>query len=227
MVRKTNLALLPLRDIIIFPNMVIPLFVGREKSIKALNEVMKSDKKIILVTQINSEVDDPSSEDIYSYGCESSVLQLLKLPDGTVKVLVEGLNRVKISDFDQKNEFLKCSAEAVKNEESAEDLLPLALTAIKKLEKLSGINKKIPFESINNLKSLKDSSQIADNIASHLNISISDKQKIFEMLDVKKKINKIIEYLDNEISIVGVEKRIRGRVKNQMEKTQPEGILFE
>ena len=227
MVRKTNLALLPLRDIIIFPNMVIPLFVGREKSIKALNEVMKSDKKIILVTQINSEVDDPSSEDIYSYGCESSVLQLLKLPDGTVKVLVEGLNRVKISDFDQKNEFLKCSAEAVKNEESAEDLLPLALTAIKKLEKLSGINKKIPFESINNLKSLKDSSQIADNIASHLNISISDKQKIFEMLGVKKKINKIIEYLDNEISIVGVEKRIRGRVKNQMEKTQREYYLNE
>jgi ATP-dependent Lon protease len=227
MVRKTNLALLPLRDIIIFPNMVIPLFVGREKSIKALNEVMKSDKKIILVTQINSEVDDPSSKDIYSYGCESSVLQLLKLPDGTVKVLVEGLNRVKISDFDQKNEFLKCSAEVVKNEESAEDLLPLALTAIKKLEKLSGINKKIPFESINNLKSLKDSSQIADNITSHLNISISDKQKIFEMLGVKKKINKIIEYLDNEISIVGVEKRIRGRVKNQMEKTQREYYLNE
>ena len=227
MVRKTNLALLPLRDIIIFPNMVIPLFVGREKSIKALNEVMRSDKKIILVTQINSEVDDPSSKDIYSYGCESSVLQLLKLPDGTVKVLVEGLNRVKISDFNQKDEFLKCSAEVVKNEESTEDLLPLALTSIKKLEKLSGINKKIPFESINNLKSLKDSSQIADNITSHLNISISDKQKIFEMLDVKKKINKIIEYLDNEISIVGVEKRIRGRVKNQMEKTQREYYLNE
>ena len=227
MVRKTNLALLPLRDIVIFPNMVIPLFVGREKSIKALNEVMKSDKKIILVTQINSEIDDPTAEDIYSFGCESSVLQLLKLPDGTVKVLVEGLNRVKISDFNQKEEFFKCSAEVIKNEESKEDLLPLALTSIKKLEKLSGINKKIPFESINNLKSLKDSSQIADNIASHLNISISDKQKIFEMLDVKKKINKIIEYLDNEISIVGVEKRIRGRVKNQMEKTQREYYLNE
>jgi len=227
MVRKTNLALLPLRDIVIFPNMVIPLFVGREKSIKALNEVMKSDKKIILVTQINSEIDDPTAEDIYSFGCESSVLQLLKLPDGTVKVLVEGLNRVKISDFNQKEEFFKCSAEVIKNEESTEDLLPLALTSIKKLEKLSGINKKIPFESINNLKSLKDSSQIADNIASHLNISISDKQKIFEMLDVKKKINKIIEYLDNEISIVGVEKRIRGRVKNQMEKTQREYYLNE
>ncbi len=227
MVRKTNLALLPLRDIVIFPNMVIPLFVGREKSIKALNEVMKSDKKIILVTQINSEVDDPSSEDIYTYGCESSVLQLLKLPDGTVKVLVEGLNRVKISEFNKKEEFLKCSADIVKNEESTEDLLPLALTAIKKLEKLSNINKKIPFESINNLKSLKDSSQIADNIASHINISISDKQKLFEMLDVKKKINKIIEYLDNEISIVGVEKRIRGRVKNQMEKTQREYYLNE
>ena len=227
MVRKTNLALLPLRDIVIFPNMVIPLFVGREKSIKALNEVMKSDKKIILVTQINSEIDDPTAEDIYSFGCESSVLQLLKLPDGTVKVLVEGLNRVKISDFNQKEEFFKCSAEVIKNEESTEDLLPLALTSVKKLEKLSGINKKIPFESINNLKSLKDSSQIADNIASHLNISISDKQKIFEMLDVKKKINKIIEYLDNEISIVGVEKRIRGRVKNQMEKTQREYYLNE
>ena len=155
---------LPLRDIVIFPGMIVPLFVGRDKSIRALNEVMKTNKKIILITQKNAEVDDPYVNDLYSLGCESKVLQLLKLPDGTVKVLVEGLNRVKISDFDQKDEFLKCSAEVVKNEESTEDLLPLALTSIKKLEKLSGINKKIPFESITNLKSLKDSSQIADNI---------------------------------------------------------------
>jgi len=225
---KFNTALLPLRDIVVFPCMVIPLFVGRDKSINALNEIMKKDKKIILVTQKNSEVDDPKKNDIFNYGCESSILQLLKLPDGTVKVLVEGLSRVKINDFKDNVNYLSCEYEKVNDVFSKEeDLIPLALSSIKKLEKLTSINKRISNETINNIKTLKDSSKIADHIASHLNATISEKQQIFETFEIKKRINLINKIMDNETSIIGVEKRIRGRVKTQMEKTQREYYLNE
>jgi ATP-dependent Lon protease len=225
---KINLPLLPLRDIVVFPSMVIPLFVGRDKSITALNEVMKKDKKIILATQKNSEVDDPKKEDVFSYGCESSILQLLKLPDGTVKVLVEGNKRVKIGDFKDEEKFITCAFEYQSDQlTNNEDLLPLALTAIRRLEKLTSINKKISSETINNIKQLKNPSKIADNIASHLNTAITDKQQIFETLSVKKRLIAIIKIIENEASIIGVEKRIRGRVKTQMEKTQREYYLNE
>ena len=225
---KINLPLLPLRDIVVFPSMVIPLFVGRDKSITALNEVMKKDKKIILVTQKNSEVDDPKKEDVFSYGCESNILQLLKLPDGTVKVLVEGNKRVKIGDFKEEEEFITCTFEYQSDQlTNNENLLPLALTAIRRLEKLTSINKKISSETINNIKQLKNPSKIADNIASHLNTTITDKQQIFETLSVKKRLISIIKIIENEASIIGVEKRIRGRVKTQMEKTQREYYLNE
>ena len=225
---KFNTALLPLRDIVVFPCMVIPLFVGRDKSINALNEVMKKDKKIILVTQKNSEVDDPKKNDIFNYGCESSILQLLKLPDGTVKVLVEGLNRVKINDFKDKENYLFCEYEKINDVlDNDEDLMSLALNSIKKLEKLTSINKKISNETINNIKTLKDPSKIADNVATHLNTTISEKQQVFETFDLKKRINLINKIMDNETSIIGVEKRIRGRVKTQMEKTQREYYLNE
>ena len=225
---KFNLPLLPLRDIVVFPNMVIPLFVGRDKSINALNEVMKKEKKIILVTQKNSEVDDPTKNDVFTYGCESNILQLLKLPDGTVKVLVEGINRAKITDYSDNKEFITCSYEKVSDQvNKGEDLMQTALSAVKKLEKLTSINKKISSETINNIKILKDPSKIADNIASHLNASISEKQQIFETQDVKKRLNFIIKIMENETSIIGVEKRIRGRVKTQMEKTQREYYLNE
>ena len=225
---KFNLPLLPLRDIVVFPNMVIPLFVGRDKSINALNEVMKKEKKIILVTQKNSEVDDPTKNDVFTYGCESNILQLLKLPDGTVKVLVEGINRVKITDYTDNKDFITCSYEKVSDQiNKDEDLMQTALSAVKKLEKLTSINKKISSETINNIKVLKDPSKIADNIASHLNASISEKQQIFETQDVKKRLNLIIKIMENETSIIGVEKRIRGRVKTQMEKTQREYYLNE
>ncbi len=225
---KVKLPVLPLRDIVVFPNMVIPLFVGRDKSINALNEVMKGDKKIVLVTQKNSEVDDPKKTDVFMYGCESNILQLLKLPDGTVKVLVEGHKRVKILDFEDNENFITCTYEALNNLiNKDEDLNSLASIAIKRLEKLSGINKKIPSETINTIKQLKDPIQIADNIASHLNATISEKQQIFETLDVKKRLNAIIKIMENETSIIGVEKRIRGRVKTQMEKTQREYYLNE
>ena len=225
---KISSPLLPLRDIVVFPSMVIPLFVGRDKSISALNEVMKKDKKIILATQKNSEIDDPKKTDIFMYGCEGNILQLLKLPDGTVKVLVEGIKRIKILDFKDNDKFITCDYSHYNDVISKdEDLYPLAVTALRRLEKLTSINKKISSETINTIKQLKDPSQIADNIASHINATISEKQQIFETVDVKKRLNAIIKIMENETSIIGVEKRIRGRVKTQMEKTQREYYLNE
>ena len=225
---KISLPLLPLRDIVVFPNMVIPLFVGRDKSIATLNNVMKKDKKVILATQKNSEVDDPKKSDIFIYGCEGNILQLLKLPDGTVKILVEGTKRVKILDFKDNDQIITCDYtyqnDVIINDE---DLMPLAITAIRRLEKLTSINKKISNETINNIKQLKDASQVADNIASHITTSIFEKQKIFETIDVKKRLDAIIKIMENETSIIGVEKRIRGRVRTQMEKTQREYYLNE
>ena len=225
---KIERPLLPLRDIVVFPNMVIPLFVGRDKSISALNEVMKKDKKIVLVTQRNSEVDDPKKEDVYMYGCEGNILQLLKLPDGTVKVLVEGSKRVKILGFKDNDKFIICEYAHHQDEITKdEDLIPLAMTAVRRLEKLTSINRKVSSETIDNIKKLTDASHIADNIASHLTAAISEKQQIFETIDVKKRLNSIIKIMENETSIIGVEKRIRGRVKTQMEKTQREYYLNE
>ena len=226
-VKHTSPAL-PLRDIVVFPSIVIPLFVGRDKSITALNEVMKDNKKIILVTQKNSEVDDPKKTDVFMYGCESSILQLLKLPDGTVKVLAEGIKRVKLIDFKDDEKFITCSYE-YNNDliSTGDDLMPLAITAVRRLEKLTSINKKISSETISNIKELKDPSKIADNIASHLNTTISEKQQLFETTDVKKRLNAVVKIMENETSIIGVEKKIRGRVKTQMEKTQREYYLNE
>ena len=225
---KHALPLLPLRDIVIFPSMVIPLFVGRDKSISSLNEVMKDNKKIILVTQKNSEVDDPKKTDVFTHGCESTILQLLKLPDGTVKVLVEGIKRVKIIDFKNDEKFITCTYE-YQNDVIApdEDLMPLAMIAVRRLEKLNSVNKKISAETINNIKQLKDPTKIVDNIASYLNSTMSEKQQIFETADVKKRLNGVIKIMENEASIIGVERKIRGRVKNQMEKTQREYYLNE
>ena len=225
---KIERPLLPLRDIVVFPNMVIPLFVGRDKSIAALNEAMKKDKKIILVTQKNSEIDDPKKADVFTHGCEGNILQLLKLPDGTVKVLVEGSKRVKILNFKDNEKFIICEY-AHQNDIliKDEDLMPLAVTAIRRLEKLTSINKKVSSEVINGIKKLNDASQVTDNIASHLTATILEKQQIFETYDVKKRLNAIIKIMENETSIIGVEKRIRGRVKTQMEKTQREYYLNE
>jgi len=220
---------LPLRDIVVFPGMIVPLFVGREKSIKALNEVMKTNKKIVLITQKNAEIDDPSSEDLYSYGCESKILQLLKLPDGTVKVLAEGIDRIKIIECkNDEKEYLSSTFEIIKDKiDSKEDSLAFSTAIIRKLEKLSNLNKKISFDLMSNLKEIKEPSKIADHISSQLNISISEKQKLLEFIDLKVRLEKIMEHINNEINVIGVEKRIRGRVKNQMEKTQREYYLNE
>ena len=219
---------LPLRDIVVFPGMIVPLFVGRDKSIKALNEVMKTNKKIILVTQKNPEIDDPTEKDLYSIGCESKILQLLKLPDGTVKVLVEGIDRIKIIESKSEKEFLMSATELVKDKiDSKEDLLSLSIIIIRKLEKLTNLNKKISSELFTSLKEQKNPSKIADLIAGQLNISIFEKQKLLETIDLKMRLEKLMNHINNEINVISVEKRIRGRVKNQMEKTQREYYLNE
>jgi len=220
--------LLPLRDIVIFPSMVVPLFVGREKSIKALQEVMKTDKSIVLVAQKNSEIDDPEAKDIYSYGCMSKVLQLLKLPDGTVKVLVEGEKRVKILDIKKENtNFLSCNTKVVEDTNKTKESEMYAQSLLKKFERLLILNKRDLADSVNNIKKLKDPSQIADNIVSSLNLQIFEKQELLEIIDLRKRLEKIFELVDKETSVISVEKKIRGRVKNQMEKTQREYYLNE
>ena len=221
--------LLPLRDIVIFPSMVVPLFVGREKSIKALQEVMKSDKSIVLVTQKNSETDDPDGKDLYQFGCLSKVLQLLKLPDGTVKVLVEGEKRVKILNYkeDDSKDYLNCEVEIIEDSNVSKDLEQLAVGLVKKFERLQVLNKKDFNEGANNLKNIKNPIQIANNISSNLNIQIFEKQELLEITDLKKRLEKIHSFIEKETSVLTVEKKIRGRVKNQMEKTQREYYLNE
>jgi len=220
--------LLPLRDIVVFPSMVVPLFVGREKSIKALQEVMKTDKSIVLVSQKNSEIDDPETKDIYGYGCLSKVLQLLKLPDGTVKVLVEGEKRVKIHETTKENSnFLSCNIEIIEDINKTKESELFALSIVKKFEKLLVINKRDLSDSVNSIKKLKDPSQIADNVASNLNLQIFEKQELLETFDLRKRLEKINELVEKETSLISVEKKIRGRVKNQMEKTQREYYLNE
>jgi ATP-dependent Lon protease len=220
--------LLPLRDIVVFPSIVVPLFVGREKSIKALHEVMKSDKSIVLVSQKNSEVDEPKNKDIYSYGCLSKVLQLLKLPDGTVKVLVEGQKRVKIHEIKKENSnFLSCNIEILEDTNKSKESDLYALSLIKKFEKLILLNKRDLTDSINSIKKFKDPSHIADNIVSNLNLQIFEKQELLETTDLRKRLERINELVEKETGVISVEKKIRGRVKNQMEKTQREYYLNE
>jgi len=220
--------LLPLRDIVVFPSMIVPLFVGREKSIKALQEVMKTDKSIVLVSQKNSEINEPENKDIYGFGCLSKVLQLLKLPDGTVKVLIEGVKRVKIHEIiREKTNFLSCGIEIIEDTNKTKESEFFALSLVKKFEKLLILNKRDLSDSINSIKKLKDPSQIADNIASNLNLEIFEKQELLEVIDLKRRLEKVSELVEKETGVISVEKKIRGRVKNQMEKTQREYYLNE
>ena len=220
--------LLPLRDIVIFPSMVVPLFVGREKSIKALQEVMKSDKSVVLVAQKNSEVDDPKEKDLYSYGCLSKVLQLLKLPDGTVKVLIEGQKRVKILNLKKISvDYLNCDLQIVEDTNQSKGLDEYAQGLIKKFERLQILNRKDFNENLSSIKNLKRADLIANNISSNLNLQIHEKQELLEIKDLRKRLEKIFLHIDKETSVLSVEKKIRGRVKNQMEKTQREYYLNE
>jgi len=218
---------LPLRDIVVFPNSAIPLFVGREKSINALDAVTAKYKKIILVAQKNSEIDDPKEKDVYSYGTLGEILQLLKLPDGTVKILVEGKSIVKIINFKENEKYLLANSEIVELNDKDPNAISLSRAIVNKYEKLSKISKKLSDENVFDFKKENSPTVIANKVSSVLNIDLAEKQKLLEEKDIQKKLETILGHLDSEIDVLSVEKRIRGRVKNQMEKTQREYYLNE
>jgi len=218
---------LPLRDIVVFPHMIVPLFVGREKSVRALEDVMKDDKQILLVTQKNASDDDPSADDIYTLGTIGTVLQLLKLPDGTVKVLVEGLQRAKIDGYKDNPEFFEAYAELFEDTGSSSELEALSRAVVSQFEQYIKLNKKIPAEVLISINQIDDPSKLADTVAQHLTLKISDKQDLLEIEAVSERLERIYSFMEGEISVLQVEKRIRGRVKRQMEKTQREYYLNE
>jgi ATP-dependent Lon protease len=219
---------LPLRDIVVFPHMIVPLFVGREKSIRALEEVMKSDKPILLATQKNAADDDPAPDAIFTTGTLASVLQLLKLPDGTVKVLVEGASRAIVTQYIAGDSFFTAEAEAVADEPIEKiEAEALSRSVVSEFESYVKLNKKISPEVVSAVNQIDDYSKLADTIASHLAVKLSDKQAILETRSIAKRFEKCLALMEGEISVLQVEKRIRTRVKRQMEKTQREYYLNE
>ncbi len=219
---------LPLRDIVVFPHMIVPLFVGREKSVSALDDVMKEDKQILLVAQKNAVQDDPTPADIHSVGTIGTVLQLLKLPDGTVKVLVEGGQRARILRYADNEAFFQAYAEVVEEKMgNQEELDALCRSVITQFENYIKLNKKIPPEVLVSLNQIDDPGKLADTVASHLSLKISEKQELLEIGVVSERLERIYSCMEAEIGVLRVEKRIRNRVKNQMEKTQREFYLNE
>src|SRR6201995_4872373 len=219
---------LPLRDIVVFPHMIVPLFVGREKSIKALEEVMRSDTFILLATQKNASDDDPAPNSIYEVGTLASVLQLLKLPDGTVKVLVEGAQRGRVLKYTDRTEYYE--ADAVVFEDVAGEKVEveaLGRSVVAEFENYVKLNKKVSPEVVGVVQQIEDSAKLADTVASHLAVKIPDKQAILETPTVTERLEKVLGLMESEISVLQVEKRIRTRVKRQMEKTQREYYLNE
>lgn len=219
---------LPLRDIVVFPGMIVPLFVGREKSVKALEEVMKDDKQILLIAQKNASQDDPGPEDIYTIGTLGTVLQLLKLPDDTVKVLVEGGRRVKITGYNDRADFFE--AVAVDMEESAgesAELQAAARTVVSEFENYVKLNKKVPPEVVVSINKIEEPAKLADTISAHLALKVAEKQQLLELDSVSKRLERILGLMEGEIGVLQVEKKIRNRVKRQMEKTQREYYLNE
>ena len=223
-----TMAVLPLRDIVVFPHMIVPLFVGREKSVRALEAVMKDDKQILLVAQKNAAQDDPSADDIYRVGTVSTILQLLKLPDGTVKVLVEGGRRAKIAAFKETESYFEAQVEELPDQEGdAKELEALGRTVVGQFEQYIKLNKKIAPEVLVSLNQIEEPSKLADTISSHLNLKISEKQELLEISRIGERLERVFGHMESEIGVLQVEKRIRNRVKRQMEKTQREYYLNE
>ena len=219
---------LPLRDIVVFPHMIVPLFVGREKSIKALEEVMRSDNHILLVTQKNASDDDPSTDAIYDVGTLATVLQLLKLPDNTVKVLVEGVERAKVVSYGERAEYYEAVAEVLKDEPGEKvEAEALARSVVNEFENYVKLNKKVSPEVVGVIQQIEDHKKLADTVASHLAVKIPDKQTVLEIPSVTERLEKVLSLMESEVSVLQVEKRIRTRVKRQMEKTQREYYLNE
>src|SRR5215831_17093690 len=227
-IQGTVYPVLPLRDIVVFPGMIVPLFVGREKSVKALEEVMKDDKQILLIAQKNATQDDPGPEDIYSIGTLGTVLQLLKLPDDTVKVLVEGGKRVRIAGYTDKTEFFEANAvDMPESTGDAAELQAAARTVVSEFENYVKLNKKVPPEVVVSINKIEDPAKLADTISAHLALKVAEKQQLLELDSVSKRLERILGLMEGEIGVLQVEKKIRNRVKRQMEKTQREYYLNE
>ena len=225
---KQNIPILPLRDIVVFPHMIVPLFVGREKSVLALETVMAQNKQILLLTQTDASTEEPSSDDLYRVGTLGTILQLLKLPDGTVKVLVEGGRRAQVSEINDSSDFLLGTVQEIFEDKITDpEIIALGRAAIHHFEDYIKLNKKIASEVLSSVNQLEDTNKIADTLASHVAVSIEDKQELLEKLDVRARLERLYELMDGEISVLQVERRIRSRVKRQMEKTQREYYLNE
>ncbi|MBK8122552.1 MAG: endopeptidase La [Dokdonella sp.] len=224
-----ELPILPLRDVVVYPHMVIPLFVGREKSVSALDAAMESGKQILLVAQRSPDVDEPGPGDLYPIGTVATVLQLLKLPDGTIKVLVEGTSRAEISGFSERNSLLTGRVRALESvyTRNEREIEVISRSLVSLFEQLVKLSRKIPPELLATLAGLEDPSRLADTIAAHLSVRLQDKQQILETPDVADRLERLIALVDGEIDVQQIEKRIRGRVKNQMEKSQREYYLNE
>ncbi len=226
--RAEGLPVLPLRDIVVFPHMVVPLFVGRPKSVRALEDVMADDKQILLLTQKDAAEDDPSTNDMYKIGAVATVLQLLKLPDGTVKVLVEGVRRARVTEFVENADFFQAKVEELDDVMGDEaEIAALRRSVTGHFEDYVKLNKKVPPEVVVSVGQIAEPSKLADTVASHLNIRIGEKQELLELTDVRERLERVYGFMEGEISVLQVEKEIRKRVKTQMEKTQREYYLNE
>ena len=225
---SVELPLLPLRDVVVFPHMVIPLFVGRPKSIKALEVAMESGKGILLVAQKSAVKDEPEADDLYSIGCVANILQMLKLPDGTVKVLVEGTQRAHVDSIDSRDEMFVATARPVVAEDGIDhEVEALRRAVISQFDQYVKLNKKIPPEILTSIAGIEEAGRLADTIAAHLPLKLEQKQEVLEMFEIRPRIERLLSQLETEIDILQVEKRIRGRVKRQMEKSQREYYLNE
>ncbi len=227
-VNTVVLPVLPLRDIVVFPHMIVPLFVGRDKSVRALEEVMAKDKQILLVAQKDASEDDPSPADVFEVGTVASVLQLLKLPDGTVKVLVEGFNRANIEEFVKEDDYFAARATLLAgHDDDDSEIEALSRSVVAQFENYVKLNKKIPAEVLVTVSQVDDAGKLADTVASHLALKIDDKQELLSTVSIAERLERIFGYMEGEIGVLQVEKKIRGRVKRQMEKTQREYYLNE
>ncbi|RMD68558.1 MAG: hypothetical protein D6819_09035 [Gammaproteobacteria bacterium] len=226
--RTDILPVLPLRDVVIYPHIVIPLFVGREKSIRALEAAMEEDKRILLVAQKVASEDNPGREDLYEVGTLANILQMLKLPDGTLKVLVEGVERAQIIDLEQQEPYFLARTQALTSPPyDVREVEAIARSLLARFEEYVKLQQKAPPEILASLSSIEDPGRLADTIAAHMAIKIEQKQELLEMVDVRERLEHLFRLVEGELDLLEVEKRIRGRVKRQMEKSQREYYLNE
>ena len=226
---QTSLPLLPLRDVVVFPHMVIPLFVGRDKSMHALEAAMQAERRIVLVAQKKAEIDDPQADDLYAIGTRASILQMLKLPDGTVKVLIEGGERAHIEAVGEKDDHWTATVQVLPRPDkaSATEIEALRRAVLQQFDQYVKLNKKIPSEIMSSVSDIEEGDRLADTIAAHLPLKLEEKQDALSLVDVQERLENLLEQLQREVDILNVDRRIRGRVKRQMEKNQRDFYLNE